>query len=91
MLPELILDPLALSRTIRADYDNHALMQVNDHEVRLSVMTAPYPWHLHPDSDETFMTVDGDLIIEFEDGSVQLATKVQCSISIYDFITAQKA
>jgi len=68
-----VLDPLALSRTITAAYDNQALTQVNDHEVRLSVMTSPYDWHLHPDSDETFLTVDGDLVIEFEEGAIQLA------------------
>jgi len=68
-----ILDPLALSRAITASYDNRPLTEVNDHEVRMGVMTEPYGWHRHPDSDETFLTVDGDLIIEFEEGPVRLA------------------
>jgi len=35
-------------------YDNHALANVNDHVVRISVMTQPHHWHFHPNSDETF-------------------------------------
>jgi mannose-6-phosphate isomerase-like protein (cupin superfamily) len=30
-------------------------------------MTEQFPWHRHPDSDETFFGVDGELIIEFPD------------------------
>jgi len=43
---------------------------VNDHEVRMSVMTEQFRWHRHPDSDETFYGVDGELIIEFENGEL---------------------
>ena len=73
MTSDMILDPLALSRAIQAGYDNQALTQVSDHEVRLSVMTSPYAWHRHPDTDETFLAVEGDLIIDFEEGSARLA------------------
>ena len=38
-------------------YDNHALANVNDHVVRISVMTQPYHRHFHPNSDETFRVV----------------------------------
>jgi len=73
MTLENVLDPLALSRAITAPYDNRPLTQVNDHEVRMGIMTEPYDWHRHPDSDETFLTIDGDLIIEFEEGPIRLA------------------
>jgi hypothetical protein len=33
-------------------YDNHSIAGVNDHEVRISIMTEAYHWHCHPDSDE---------------------------------------
>ena len=58
-------DPLALSREVNEAYRNVPLGQVNDHEIRMSVMTEQFPWHRHPDSDETFFGVDGELIIEF--------------------------
>lgn len=62
------IDPLELSRTVERPYDNRALSSVNDHEVRMSVMTSPFGWHHHPDSDETFLVLDGTLVIEFETG-----------------------
>jgi mannose-6-phosphate isomerase-like protein (cupin superfamily) len=54
-------------------YSNHAVAQVNDHVVRISTMTEPYHWHSHPNSDETFLVVEGGLVIEFEQGEIQLA------------------
>ena len=66
------LDPLALSREVHQPYHNRRVAAVNDHEIRMSVMTHGFPWHHHPDSDETFVTVEGELIVEFEDGAVAL-------------------
>jgi mannose-6-phosphate isomerase-like protein (cupin superfamily) len=53
-------------------YDNHAVARVNDHVVRISTMTQPYHWHSHPNSDETFLVVEGGLVLEFEHGEIQL-------------------
>ena len=65
------VNPFDLSRTIEP-YDNRQLAAVNDHEVRMSVMEGKYRWHAHPDSDETFLSVDGELLIELETGQVTL-------------------
>ena len=67
---EYPIDPLALSRLVQEPYRNVSLTQINDHEIRMSVMTDGFPWHRHPDSDETFLCVDGELVIEFEDREV---------------------
>jgi mannose-6-phosphate isomerase-like protein (cupin superfamily) len=53
-------------------YDNHSIADVNDHEVRMSVMTKPYHWHCHPDSDEVFLALEGGLFIDFDDHTVEL-------------------
>jgi mannose-6-phosphate isomerase-like protein (cupin superfamily) len=66
------VDPLALSREVTEPYHNVSLATVNDHEIRMSVMTEQFRWHSHPDSDETFVGVDGKLVLEFEDGEVVL-------------------
>jgi len=60
-----LADPGKLSKAVRDRYHNCSLTTVNDHEVRISVTTEPFRWHHHPDSDETFMGVEGGLIIEF--------------------------
>ncbi len=43
----------------RGAYLNEILATVNDHVVRVSVMTEPYFWHRHPESDETFLVLEG--------------------------------
>ena len=65
---------ITLSDESRTDlpYSNHVLTSPNDHAVRISTMTAPYPWHRHPNSDETFLVIEGRLSIEFEGGSLEL-------------------
>jgi mannose-6-phosphate isomerase-like protein (cupin superfamily) len=65
-----LVDPLALSRLIQEPYRNISLAKVNDHEIRMSVMTEQFAWHHHPDSDETFYGIDGELVIEFTDREV---------------------
>jgi mannose-6-phosphate isomerase-like protein (cupin superfamily) len=64
------VDPLALSRLVQEPYRNLSLARINDHEIRMSVMTEQFRWHRHPDSDETFYGIDGQLVIEFEDREV---------------------
>lgn len=36
-------------------------------------MTQPYYWHYHPNSDETFLELEGVLIIEVEDQTIELS------------------
>lgn len=53
-------------------YANLPVALTNDHVVRLAVMTEPYFWHLHPDSDECFLVIEGILIVELENETVEL-------------------
>src|SRR3546814_681977 len=66
------VEPLVISGAVTDAYDNRSIATVNDHEIRLSVMTSGFPWHRHPDSDETFAVLEGELVIEFEAGEVIL-------------------
>jgi mannose-6-phosphate isomerase-like protein (cupin superfamily) len=66
------IDLSAVASGTRRGYANHVLTNVNDHDVHLSVMDAPYCWHVHPNSDETFLVMEGTLAVDFDDGSVDL-------------------
>ncbi|MVM32855.1 cupin domain-containing protein [Spirosoma sp. HMF4905] len=66
------LDISELTRAVTAEYENFPITLVNDHVVRLSVMTQSYYWHYHPNSDETFMTVEGVLVIDLETETIEL-------------------
>lgn len=69
-LPEVIT--LKAESSTRLGYDNHPVARINDHVVRIATMEEPYHWHLHPNSDETFLVIEGRLSIEFENGSLEL-------------------
>lgn len=66
------IDLRGLAATVTGAYDNRVVAEINDHVVRLSVMTAPFHWHSHPDSDEMFLVLEGGLRIESPDGVVDL-------------------
>ncbi|TSJ44678.1 cupin domain-containing protein [Mucilaginibacter corticis] len=63
---------LAEEATTTEAYKNLPVALTNDHVVRLAVMTEPYFWHLHPNSDECFLVIEGVLIIELENKTVEL-------------------
>ncbi|MEL1264202.1 cupin domain-containing protein [Pseudoxanthomonas putridarboris] len=58
-------------------YKNQVLFDINKECVRLSVFEGEYRWHHHPDSDELFLVVAGELQIDFEDGTQATLTEWQ--------------
>jgi mannose-6-phosphate isomerase-like protein (cupin superfamily) len=66
------INPLNESGLVAETYHNCRLAAVNDHEIRMSVMTSGFEWHNHPRSDEAFLVIEGELLIEFEDRKVLL-------------------
>lgn len=67
-----MLEPMLVAAAVDVPYHNIAVTSVNDHEIRMSVMTSSFGWHDHPDSDETFLVLEGRLAVEFEEGEVVL-------------------
>jgi mannose-6-phosphate isomerase-like protein (cupin superfamily) len=53
-------------------YANFPLALVNDHVVRVGVMTGPFYWHLHPNSDESFLVMEGSLYIDLDNTTIEL-------------------
>ena len=47
---------------------NQTLTAVNDAVVRLGVIEGDFHWHKHDDTDEFFLVLEGELVLEFEDG-----------------------
>lgn len=46
--------------------------QMNDTQFKLARVEGDFVWHAHQDTDEAFLVVDGELVIEFRDGEVTL-------------------
>ena len=70
--PLTLIDLNELTRAVTAHYANFSIASVNDHVVKVSVMTEDYYWHYHPNSDETFLVVEGTLLIDLEAESIAL-------------------
>jgi len=51
---------------------NQTLCKVNDSVVRVGIIEGEYHWHKHDNDDEFFLTVEGLLIIDLEDRTVEL-------------------
>ncbi|CAN7347232.1 MULTISPECIES: cupin domain-containing protein [Ensifer] len=48
------------------------IAEMNDYQFKLVRIEGDFIWHDHPETDETFIVLDGILRIDFRDGSVQI-------------------
>jgi mannose-6-phosphate isomerase-like protein (cupin superfamily) len=69
---EAVVDLGRAAAEATAAYANFVLTDVNDHVVRMSVMTEPFYWHRHPDSDETFLVIEGQVLLQTANERVEL-------------------
>jgi len=69
---QLMVIDIARKALINEVYTNIPVATVNDHVIRMSVMTESYFWHFHPNSDETFLVMEGSVFIDLEDRTVEL-------------------
>jgi mannose-6-phosphate isomerase-like protein (cupin superfamily) len=67
-----LIDLTQKAGTLSGKYENVIISRNNDHGLRMSRMTELYFWHFHPNSDETFIGVEGSLILELENQRVEL-------------------
>jgi hypothetical protein len=68
-----VIDLMQKATELSGNYENVVLSVINDHVVRISLMTEPYFWHLHPNSDETFNGLEGTVILELEHQRIELS------------------
>ena len=54
---------------------NQSLCRVNDCVIRLGVFTGEFHWHKHDLEDEFFFVLEGKLLLDFEDRTVELEPK----------------
>ena len=47
--------------------------EFNDHQLKLTKLEGEFVWHSHPEVDEVFLVLAGELTIQFRDCAVSLA------------------
>ncbi|WP_226686224.1 cupin domain-containing protein [Stutzerimonas stutzeri] len=46
------------------------IAEMNDYQFKLARLEGEFIWHRHADTDETFIVLEGELVIYFRDGEV---------------------
>ncbi len=60
---------------------NQTLTKVNDSVVRLGIVEGEYHWHKHDNDDEYFFVLQGQLLIDLEDRTIELNPNQGVTIS----------
>ena len=48
------------------------IAEMNDYQFKIVKLEGDFVWHDHPDTDEAFIVIDGEVRIDFRDGTVTL-------------------
>lgn len=58
---------------VQDHYSPKIIAQMNTYHFKLVKFEGEFVWHNHPETDETFIVLDGTMRIDFRDGSVDLS------------------
>src|ERR1700741_2469886 len=62
-------------------WQNFTLTQVNDSVVRIGIVEGEFHWHKHDNDDEFFFVLEGQLLIDLEDRTIELNPNQGVTIS----------
>jgi len=48
------------------------IAEMNDYQFKLAKFLGEFVWHAHADTDEVFIVLDGEMVLELRDGKVPL-------------------
>jgi mannose-6-phosphate isomerase-like protein (cupin superfamily) len=57
---------------IAEQWSPRVVAELNNYQFKLSRIEGDFVWHDHPETDEAFLVVEGELRIDFRDGAVLL-------------------
>ena len=73
--PLELIDEKALAEACEFKWWNQTLCKVNGSVVRMAVVEGEYHWHKHDNDDEFFYVIEGRLLIDLQDRTVELAPR----------------
>ena len=73
-IPEMV-------RECKDKWFNQTLTKVNDSVVRLGIVEGEYHWHKHDNDDEFFFVLEGQLLIDLENETIELNPNQGVTIS----------
>jgi mannose-6-phosphate isomerase-like protein (cupin superfamily) len=72
MIPSKINFSEKFSKLRSDDYSVGIVAKMNDYEFKLVKFKGEFIWHRHPDTDETFIILDGKMVMHFRDKLIEV-------------------
>lgn len=57
---------------LHEQWSPRVVAEMNDYQFKIVKLKGDFVWHDHPETDETFLVIDGELRIDFRDGCVTI-------------------
>jgi mannose-6-phosphate isomerase-like protein (cupin superfamily) len=76
-----LIDIPSIVRDCKDTWFNQTLTKVNDSVVRIGIVWGEYHWHKHDNDDEFFFVLEGQLLIDLEDKTIELNPNQGVTIS----------
>jgi mannose-6-phosphate isomerase-like protein (cupin superfamily) len=67
-----LIDVPAIVAACKEKWFNQTLTQVNGSVVRIGIVEGEFHWHKHDNDDEFFFVLEGQLLIDLEDKTIEL-------------------
>ena len=67
-----LIDILEIINGCKDKWFNETLTRVNDSVVRIGIVQGEYHWHKHDNDDEYFFVLEGKLLIDLQDRTIEL-------------------
>ena len=71
-MPEDIVNIQSALEKISEHWQPHRLASINDYDVKVVKLEGEFVWHTHPETDELFLVLSGELTIQLRDRDVVL-------------------
>ena len=72
MVSDDVRNVLAALSQVAGHWQPHRLTSINDYDVKVVKVLGEFVWHTHPDTDELFMVITGELTVRLRDRDVLL-------------------
>jgi mannose-6-phosphate isomerase-like protein (cupin superfamily) len=71
-MPTDVVNIQSALASISEHWQPHRLASINDYDVKVVKLEGEFVWHAHPDTDELFLVLSGELTIQLRDRDVVL-------------------
>ncbi len=76
-----LIDIATIVKECKETWSNQTLSQVNESVIRIGIIEGEFHWHKHDNDDEFFFVLEGQLLIDLEDKTIELGPHQGTTIS----------